>query len=88
MDNIKTSFTFSNGHIDEMETFSNDAQTNATLKGIKYAVSPSIVRNKLSGKVLIQIEGEKLFVGFDLTDKQATDNLKKDLSASYTFTDL
>ena len=88
MKNIKTLFRFSNGHIDEIENFSDDALTNATLKGIKYAVSPTIVRNKISGKVLIEIMDEKLLIGFDVDNKEAINDLKQDLSAAYTFSEL
>jgi hypothetical protein len=88
MKNIKTSFRFSNGHIDEIESFSDDALTTATLKGIKYAVAPTIVRNKLSGKVLIEILDEKLLVGFDVDKKEAINDLKQDVNAVYTFSEL
>lgn len=88
MKDLKTSFSFNNGVIGEVEKYEFDIPSASTVEGVKFALSPTIVQNKLNGKVSIKISDEKLYVGFDVDNKELVAILKQELAKFYTFVDL
>jgi len=88
MKNTDTSFSFLKGTIGETEKFDFDIPSITTVEGVKFAVSPIIVQNKLSGKITIKITDEKLFVAIDAQEKEYVPILKQELAKFYTFADL
>lgn len=88
MTNIKTAFSFSNGIIGETEkfdfSFPEDIPTVSTIEGVKFALSPTIVQNKISGKVLIEIADDKLYVTYNVQPEKFVSTLEKELARQYT----
>ena len=87
MTNIKTAFSFSKGTIGETEKFNfvfpEDIPTVSTIEGVKSALSPTIVQNKISGKVSIEITDEKLYVTYNVQPKEFVSTLEKELARLY-----
>ena len=88
MTDIKTAFSFSNGKIEATEKFDfafpEDVPNVSTVEGLKFALSPTIVQNKLSGKVSIAITDDKLYVTYDVQPIEFVSKLEQELAKMYT----
>ncbi len=79
MTNPKTSFHFENGKISEIEKSDTDAASAAVIHQVKFALSPIIVRKKLSGKISVEMTDGKMHVDYDVTPKEYEDILQQEL---------
>ena len=79
MKNIKTAINFANGKMGETDNFDWDIPSISTIEGIKLITSPIIYQNKLSGKILIEIKDDKLYIDFDVSPNDYANTLKSEI---------
>lgn len=84
MEIIKSSLIFSNGEIFETEKYSQHISEKATtVERVKFFLTAFIFRNKLSGKVSIEIKNQKLYVDCSVKPKKFEKELRRKLLARY-----
>ena len=84
MEIIKTSLAFTDGEIFVTEKYGQCISDKATtIERVKFFLTAFIFRNKLSGKVSIEIKNQKLYVDCSVMPKKFEKELQRKLLARY-----
>ncbi len=84
METIRTSFVFANGEILETEKYDPGISEKATtIERVKFFLTAFIFRHTLSGKVVIEIKNQKLYVDCSVKPKKFEKEMQRKLQVKY-----